>query len=499
MKKLLMILVSLATFSAFAAPESVSDYVPAAEIAEENPEIANEVPSNAQNGATEDWAGQAAEQGGEKVPDYDSDYNFKYATEDGANEVRKEKKPWYRGWQIGVGVPVLPLGYNGFIGYANKKAESFWGKRFGARLDFQIPSELRVTSVLNDNGGGYDVNATVKMLFMNLKFNELTNINYVEMDTNDDGIDEIIDVNGVNAKLALKNRNIGGLVDFYPFGSTWFLGGLRLSGGYYTGRLDFGVVGNLPNDFPGNGMQYGFAGDKIIGKVNGGSKIAANFKWKYSGPYLGAGFDLGILAGFKFYADVGVVFAKPPKVSRGDMNLPIVTACYVAGGGNVCGNDATIFDLNSKPDVTYWMKSILSQVIKQKVVSGAVGAIDDNVKDKIAEAIFGLGHDRNDLNANTDFGRIADDVLGYVDGTGATPQWLTTLIADNTGADSQEIEDMLTHARDNWTGGDKIYSEMQDSIDDMWNDYEKGINDINNSMKDMRFMPVVKIGVMYRF
>jgi hypothetical protein len=40
---------------------------------------------------------------------------------------------------------------------------------------------------------------------------------------------------------------------------------------------------------------------------------------------------------------------------------------------------------------------------------------------------------------------------------------------------------------------------MQESIDDIWADYEKGINDINKSMKDMRFMPVVKIGVMYRF
>ncbi|MDR1072011.1 MAG: hypothetical protein LBL21_05205 [Rickettsiales bacterium] len=483
MKKLLAFLISLAPLAAFAEAESAADYAPAAEVAAE---AAAEAPTD----LAEDWAEHAAAPEAGAAPGYDAEYNFKSASEGGAAESKPAKKPWYRGWQIGVGVPVLPLGYNGFIGYANKKAESFWGKRFGARLDFQIPSAMKATGNLVDDGGEYDVNASGKILFVNRTFNEVATVDHVDIDGQN------FDLNGASAVVSLKNQNIGGLVDFYPFGNTWFLGGLRLSGGYYTGRMDLNAsVGNFPNsemsfDIDDSGVKP----DKIMARVKNGSKVAANFKWKYSGPYAGVGFDLGVLFGFKFYADVGVVFATPPKVSRAqNVKMPVLQACYTAGAS--CGGDWIDFDLNEKPDVSGLTADVLGQVIK-----GQIPSIDPAVQDQIAAA---LGVPTANLGS-VDFGGLANDVLDYLNGgTPTAGGWLDKLTNTSGGYVSEynsTIADAMETVRDNWNGaGGDFSGDLQNDIDKAWNDYEKGINDINKSLKDMRFMPVVKIGVMYRF
>jgi hypothetical protein len=252
-------------------------------------------------------------------------------------------------------------------------------------------------------------------------------------------------------------------------------------------------VANFPNseisfDIDDSSMSP----DKIVARVKGGSKVAANLKWKYSGPYAGIGFDLGVLAGFKFYVDAGVVFAKPPKVSRAqNIKMPVLQACYDNGSG--CGGDWVDFDLNEKPDISGLTTDVLGQVIK-----GQIQSIDPAVQDQIAAA---LGVPTAELN-NADFGGLANDVLGYLNsGTLTTGGWLDKLMDSGGSEYNSTIANAMETVRDNWDGtiGGDFSGDLQNDIDKAWNDYEKGINDINKSMKSMRFMPVVKIGVMYRF
>lgn len=192
------------------------------------------------------------------------------------------------GLELGVGVSATS-GLNGFIGYANKNFDSFWLKRLGARLDFATTSPVK--SMISS------------------------------------GIDSVMGKDGVELgeSLWIKDGSINGhhvaaLVDFYPFGDTWFLGGIRISGGYYFGNLDLtadltGKVSGIPDSefaFELNGTNYKYIGNDIKG--------SATADWNYRGPYLGAGFDLGLFAGFKIYMDAGVVFTS--KTAQLSLNLP---------------------------------------------------------------------------------------------------------------------------------------------------------------------------------
>ncbi|MDR1338111.1 MAG: hypothetical protein LBJ73_03750 [Rickettsiales bacterium] len=192
-----------------------------------------------------------------------------------------------RGMQIGVGASVTS-GLNGFVGYANKNFESFWWKRLGVRFDFASTSPIKssinsaIDSALND---GADIG---------------------------DGLT----IGGG----ALKAQHIGALVDFYPFGNTWFLGGWRLTGGYVAGRMKLdamltGTVEGAPSDpfeFEINGQEYKYTGNSI--------DATAGLDWKYSGPYLGTGFDLGLFWGIKIFMDAGVVFTS--KTASLGMDVP---------------------------------------------------------------------------------------------------------------------------------------------------------------------------------
>ena len=178
------------------------------------------------------------------------------------------------GLQFGIGVSPTS-GLNAFVGYNNKNFDSFWWKRLGFRLDFATYSPIK--STLNQR-----VNNSI----------------------GDDGIkiDDNLKVNNVD----INAKHIAALIDFYPFGDTWFLGGLRVSGGYMTGDLDLnadirGTKKLNEIEFELGGRKYKYDGSEMRGK--------SNVNWKYSGPYLGAGFDLGIFRGLKLYFDAGVVFA----------------------------------------------------------------------------------------------------------------------------------------------------------------------------------------------
>lgn len=192
------------------------------------------------------------------------------------------------GLQLGVGVSATS-GLNGFVGYANKNFDSFWWKRFGVRLDFATTAPLKsainsgIDSVMGDEGIDVGEGLSIK-----------------------DG--------------SIKAQHFAAMLDFYPFGNTWFLGGLRLTGGYYFGELDLranlaGTMSDLPDAefaFELEGINYKYVGNEIHG--------TAKADWNYRGPYLGTGFDLGLFAGFKIYLDAGVVFTN--KTAQLGLDLP---------------------------------------------------------------------------------------------------------------------------------------------------------------------------------
>ena len=190
------------------------------------------------------------------------------------------------GLQFGVGVSATS-GLNGFVGYNNKNFDSFWAKRFGIRFDFASfsPIKNKLNSKINSAVG-------------------------------DEGVE--IDDNLKIDNLAMSGKHIGAMIDFYPFGNTWFLGGLRVSGGYMSGSLDLNAdiygKNNLGKiEFELGDEKFYYDGTEMKGR--------AKLNWKYRGPYLGTGFDLGLFWGFKIYMDAGVVFSD--KSAKIDLNVPL--------------------------------------------------------------------------------------------------------------------------------------------------------------------------------
>lgn len=208
--------------------------------------------------------------------------------------AEKTSREWLHGVQVGLGASATS-GLNGFVGYANKDFDSFWLKRFGFRVDFAStrPVKSAINSAVDSAMGssGIDIGD-------NLTIN--------------DG--------------EIKAHHVAALVDFYPFGNTWFWGGLRLTGGYYTGKLDVdanlsGKIDGLPSgafEFKLMDNLYRYTGNSVHG--------TARADWKYSGPYLGTGFDLGLFAGFKIYMDAGVVFTS--KTAQLNLDVPFAGLEY---------------------------------------------------------------------------------------------------------------------------------------------------------------------------
>ena len=191
------------------------------------------------------------------------------------------------GLQFGVGLSPTS-GLNGFIGYNNKKFDSFWAKRFGIRFDFAYysPIKSRLNKELNkiaDDRGGIKIDDSLKL-----------------------------------ENFTINAKHYGAMIDFYPFGDTWFLGGWRISGGYFMGKLDLNAdIHGTPDDgkieFELNNHKYYYVADEMRAK--------AMVDWKYNGPYVGTGFDLGLFWGFKIYVDAGVVYTGSP--AKFNLDMPI--------------------------------------------------------------------------------------------------------------------------------------------------------------------------------
>lgn len=221
---------------------------------------------------------------------------YKAAKKESEQAEVKEEHGFLHGVQIGAGVSVTS-GLNGFVGYANKDVESFWGKRFGVRFDFATTKPVK--SLVSD------VIDTVI----------------------DDGIDIGDDLTITDGKI--DSSHYAALVDFYPFGDTWGLGAWRITGGYAFG--DMNMNANIAGTFDGPSGRYEFelAGQKYAytgNTMNGTAKL----DWEYRGPYLGTGFDIGLFAGFKLYLDAGVVFTN--RAAELSLDVPVDNLQTFDGG-----------------------------------------------------------------------------------------------------------------------------------------------------------------------
>lgn len=397
------------------------------------------------------------------------------------------------GLQFGFGVPlVTPLtGYNVFVGYVNKNASTFLGRRFGWRADFTIPSNLRLNAQMNDNhNDGYDLDLQGKILGMNVELSDFTNKKFtVDYETDDAG--QNIEINGLNAELTLKNKNMGLLVDFYPFGNTWFLGGIRLSGGYYIGNLGIDAAVNVNKDIGFRYEVYDGQHDYLYAEIAKNSKFGASFNWKYHGPYAGLGFDLGIFRGFKFYMDAGVVFSNAPKVTNNNIKDKdiVIRGCYEINGGHCSTQEMTTIlnGMDNKPNV-------------DEIVQSAVGsAAHQLLSDKQAEyqgVIDALPADIGSINASD----LGTDIVNYLNGDSTAP-WINELL-NNYG--NEDLANTLENIKDDWkTNAQDATSGIQKDIDDIWADYDKdkkdALDDINDFLQKYNMVPMIKIGFMYRF
>lgn len=252
------------------------------------------------------------------------DSGIKYLDEVSTTETEKASSPktkFPRGMQIGLGVSPT-TGLNMFVGYNNKNFDSFWAKRFGIRFDFASTSPVKsminkgVDNFMGDDG--YELN------------------------------DELSIIDG-----AIKAKHMGAMVDFYPFGNTWLFGGWRITGGYMFGQLNVdadlkGTVDGLPPntiEFEFGGTKYRYLGNNVYG--------TASADWKFHGPYLGTGFDIGLFWGFKIYMDAGVVFTN--KAAELDLKVDVNNLQYNDGGAwkPFTGDpsyDSLVDDFNDRKD-----------------------------------------------------------------------------------------------------------------------------------------------------
>lgn len=205
--------------------------------------------------------------------DFDSNRTYSDSYSE-TNSATNPKIKFPHGLQLGLGVSATG-GLDGFIGYNNKNFDSFWWKRFGVRLGYAStkPFKTTINNKLNDFlGDGKDIG-------------------------------DFVTIHNGN----LEAKHMFAVIDFYPFGDTWFLGGMRLSGGYYNGDLKLTSDLTAKHAALANDAEFKL-GDTWYKYTAGDKQGLAVANWNIAGPYAGLGFDLGIFRGFKLYMDAGVVF-----------------------------------------------------------------------------------------------------------------------------------------------------------------------------------------------
>jgi hypothetical protein len=415
--------------------------------------------------------------------------------------------PWWRGLEIGIApVQALPMpmaALGGFVGYANKKADGFWAKRFGVRLDFAIPSNQKWTATAVRNGDVYDANVNLNVFGYGFDRNFGGVFNQDDLKFDFEGDDYNLNLDGTKGVFALNDKRIGAVLDFYPFGDTWIVGGLRFSGGYYVGELEAELLADIGTDIimnqsGGNYFEYN-VGDNanptnIRARLGQNAKAGGRFNWKYRGPYAGLGWDIGIFRGFKLFVDAGVVFANNPQIHDNDIYIPerAIQACIVSGGD--CDNwvDIDIKDPNATRD------QLMSQAVKSLTSPDQNGNYTFGGQDFTTEVEAVKSQLGNDI-----FDDIFADIAGWLGSsnpTAARPDWLfgANGLLNQAGMTGSEFEDIVEKIEESAAGNNADF-DMQKLTDEYLKARRDMVNDANDSLKSMKFIPIMRLGFMYRF
>jgi hypothetical protein len=188
---------------------------------------------------------------------------------------------------------------------------------------------------------------------------------------------------------------------------------------------------------------------------------------------------MGIWRGFKFYTDFGVVFANAPRMHYTDVWLPddAAQACLVdpSGSGILCApEDWVTFDINN-PNQS--RNDILSAALWGAGTAGFGGV------DVLAFLPAEYANQNQVRHAVNCFFNPAGCALGDY-------QWIENMVAANGGSD---LVDIINEMR---TGGD---FDLQFIADDYTQLRQDAADDVNDFLKDLKFVPMIRLGFMYRF
>ena len=222
------------------------------------------------------------------------------------NAAPKPEHAWHKGIEAGLGLGV-PSGIAFRAGYRFPRSESFFKNRLGFRMD-------------------YNTLGPIWSIYKNTVNNKGQSI----LD-NDIDIDGLVIISGSKFKADLSSSHFGILIDFHPFGYIFALGGLRITAGYYFGELALSAKisnyeMNLDQEFKSKAEIKG-SGDSIDvnvfirGDLNGKDvgSLKTKMAFNSTGPYVGLGWDIGIVGGLHLTFDAGVVSSNLHKIS---LNLP---------------------------------------------------------------------------------------------------------------------------------------------------------------------------------
>ena len=281
--------------------------------------------------------------------------------------------PATHGWQIGIAAPLatpLPAAsLNGFIGHMDKSARSFWARRFGWRMNFAVP----YTASANAHINGDDLHLSWSVMGFGQRETIDATFNWT---VNDDIGAVALSLDGASGRFTMRNRYLGGLIDFYPFGNTWFLGGLRMSAGYYMGRADIAMRTTMAQDITGGtGLAVhinNVAGRDIYAntRLADGTTIGGRLSWRFRGPYVGTGFDIGMFRGWKLFTDFGVVFANAPHMRDRDIIIPDDNFQICISADGRCGPGGIWVNVNMRD-----LDASLNQ-IRDQLPADLVGVLD---------------------------------------------------------------------------------------------------------------------------
>jgi len=218
------------------------------------------------------------------------------------NVAPKPGYAWHKGIEAGLGLGV-PGGFAFRAGWRFPRSESFWKNRFGFRMDYNTlaPIWSMFKGVANDKGQS--------------------------IIDNDIDINGLVIISGSKFKADLSSSHFGILVDIHPFGYIFALGGLRITAGYYFGslalsakisdytmKLDQNFKSKVELERTSDSVEVdvyikGDLDDKDVGALKTKMAFSSN------GPYIGLGWDVGIIGGLHLTFDAGVVSSKPHKIT----------------------------------------------------------------------------------------------------------------------------------------------------------------------------------------